>query len=194
MAFENMEEPEVEVEESPAAEGTSNRTFVIVAAALGGIVLLSLICLAVYALVLKPRQTAGRQATETAISQANAEVATSVKQTELAIAQRATEAAKATNTPLPTAVTLPLATATPVVAAPTSVITTPTQNPSTATAFAKTAAAQQLTLTALHTTPGATALPTTGFMDDVGGIPFLLGAALLLVLVIFLARRLRMAS
>jgi hypothetical protein len=91
-------------------------------------------------------------------------------------------------------VTLPLATATPVVAAPTSVVATPTQNPSTATAFAKTAAAQQLTLTALHTTPGATALPTTGFMDDVGGIPFLLGAALLLVLVIFLARRLRMAS
>jgi hypothetical protein len=40
--------------------------------------------------------------------------------------------------------------------------------------------------------PGATALPDTGFMDDVG-VPGLIIAGLALVTVVIIARRLRLA-
>jgi LPXTG-motif cell wall-anchored protein len=42
-------------------------------------------------------------------------------------------------------------------------------------------------------TATATGLPDTGFADDVG-IPGLLGLALVLIVVVFLARRFRMAG
>jgi hypothetical protein len=65
----------------------------------------------------------------------------------------------------------------------------PTVDPRTATVAALlTQQAEQLTLT-----PGATELPDTGFMDDVG-LPGLVAVAASLVLVIILARRLRTGS
>jgi LPXTG-motif cell wall-anchored protein len=61
----------------------------------------------------------------------------------------------------------------------------------TQAALAQTQAAQQLlTQTA---TPTATGLPDTGFADDIGA-PTLLGMAALLILVIFIARRMRAAT
>jgi LPXTG-motif cell wall-anchored protein len=61
----------------------------------------------------------------------------------------------------------------------------------TQAALAQTQAAEAiLTVTA---TPTTTALPDTGFADDVG-VPALLGMAGLLILVIFVARRLREAT
>jgi LPXTG-motif cell wall-anchored protein len=42
-------------------------------------------------------------------------------------------------------------------------------------------------------TPTSSALPTTGFAEDVG-VPGLFGIALVMILLIFLARRLRTAS
>jgi len=61
----------------------------------------------------------------------------------------------------------------------------------TQAALAQTQAAQQLlTQTA---TPTATGLPDTGFADDIGA-PTLLGMAALLIVVIFVARRLRAAT
>ncbi|HUV29136.1 MAG TPA: LPXTG cell wall anchor domain-containing protein, partial [Anaerolineales bacterium] len=45
----------------------------------------------------------------------------------------------------------------------------------------------------LTPTPTASSLPDTGFAEDVG-IPAMVGLALLLVVIIFLARRLRTAS
>jgi hypothetical protein len=203
MAFENVDQdPE---EGDPPPTGTSpNRTFLYVAGGLGGLVLLTLICMAVYALVIKPRQDntskLSQQATETAASLAQAQqnqVATEVEKTARALVEKIT----ATSTPkavLPTA-TMSNVTPTQVVAVPTDAAGTATLNPLTATSVAKTAAALQLTLTAAHQTgtpgtPVVTSLPTTGFFEDSGSVPMLIGAAFLLILVIFLARRLRTAS
>jgi LPXTG-motif cell wall-anchored protein len=83
----------------------------------------------------------------------------------------------------------PTASPTPLLAVPTDT-PVPTKDPRTATVAAlltQAAIAQQTTQ------PTSTALPTTGFMDEVG-MPGLLGMALLLVAVIFLARRLRTTS
>ncbi len=83
----------------------------------------------------------------------------------------------------------PTASPTPLLAVPTDT-PVPTQDPRTATVAAlltQAAIAQQTVQ------PTSTALPTTGFMDEVG-MPGLLGMALLLVAVIFLARRLRTSS
>ncbi len=67
----------------------------------------------------------------------------------------------------------------------TPVLNEPTEDPRTATVAAL------LTMQAAGTTtPTATALPDTGFADDVG-IPGLFGLAGALLLVIILARRLR---
>jgi LPXTG-motif cell wall-anchored protein len=82
----------------------------------------------------------------------------------------------------------PTSSPTPLLAVPTDT-PVPTSDPRTATVAAlltQAAIAQQTVQ------PTSTALPTTGFMDEVG-MPGLLGMALLLVAVIFLARRLRTA-
>jgi len=197
MAFEDVDQ-DPGIEEPLPPEASPNRTFLFVAAGLGALVLLTLICMAVYALVIKPRADTNRlnqQATSLAQAQQN-QVATEVEKTARAVAAKIT----ATETPrpvLPTP-TLPESTATQVVAITTNVEGTATLNPLTATAAAKTAAVLQLTLTAAHLTgtpgtPVVTSLPTTGFFEDVGGVPLLIGAAFLLILVIFLARRLRTA-
>jgi LPXTG-motif cell wall-anchored protein len=105
----------------------------------------------------------------------------------------------ATYTPLPSELPTNTPTATSVPAAALPSATTeggPTADPRTATvqalltqaALAQTQAAEAiLTVTA---TPTSTALPDTGFADDVG-IPALLGMTGLLILVIFVSRRLR---
>jgi LPXTG-motif cell wall-anchored protein len=82
----------------------------------------------------------------------------------------------------------PTASPTPLLAVPTDT-PVPTSDPRTATVAAlltQAAIAQQTSV------PTSTALPSTGFAEDVG-IPGLLGMAVLLVVVIFLARRLRSA-
>jgi LPXTG-motif cell wall-anchored protein len=173
----NMEFPG---EETPPPEESSNRTFLIVAGILGGITVLALACIAVYAFFVLPRQRSNREAQiATLTAQAN-EIATSLART--AIAALATPTF--TNTPLPTATTV--RTATPVLAVATDT-PVPSADPRTATvaALLTQAAGTQSVAT-------STALPTTGFAEDVG-IPGLLGMAVLLVAVIFLARRLRTA-
>jgi hypothetical protein len=49
---EDLEQPS---EEAPLPEESSNRTFLIIAAALGGIALIALVCIAIYALVCGPK-------------------------------------------------------------------------------------------------------------------------------------------
>ena len=62
-------------DEDAPPEESSNRTFLIVAGILGGIVLLSLACLAVYALVILPQQQRAVQASEeNALATQNAQV------------------------------------------------------------------------------------------------------------------------
>ena len=134
---------------------------------------------------------------------------TTAEQTETQVAISATEAvgltqtliaglADAPDTPTPTdpPTNTPTATDVPAAAAILSTPIGPTADPRTATvqalltqaAMAQTQAAEAiLTVTA---TPTSTALPDTGFADDVG-VPALLGMTGLLILVIFIARRLR---
>ncbi len=55
-----MDDDAEQPSEAPLAEESSNRTFLIIAAALGGIALVALVCIAVYALVLWPRAQAAQ--------------------------------------------------------------------------------------------------------------------------------------
>jgi len=170
-------------------EDDENRTFVIAAAGLGGLIVLSLVCLGVYALILQPRQ---REAAE--------QEPTSIVLTNTAVALGLTLTAEAEDfTPVPTQVpptAAPTATDTPV---PTQVVVLPTDTPFTtlATVAPLTAtAAAQMTQTAEAIagggggSPTPTALPSTGFGDDVG-LPGLAGLTALFLVVIFLSRKLR---
>jgi len=185
MAFENSDvEPEVE-EAGPPPEESNNRTFLIVAGILGGIMLLTLICIVAFAL-LRPLITGGgNQATQAAeINLQNTEIARGVTQTAVSRLIRPTSTA----TTRPTDTIAP--TNTRVVAEATA-----TQASGSAARTATVAALLTQAATAAQTMtpePTSTRLPTSGFADDVGA-PGLLAMAVLLVGVIFLARRLRTA-
>lgn len=169
----------------PLPEESSNRTFIMAAAGLGSLLVLSMICLAVYALIVAPKQQEARatQAAEIALQN------TSVAQTQTA------EAAEDTPTPVPsvTYTPAPSATITPtqVVVLPTDTATPfttlPTLDPMTATAAA------QATLDAAAGGATPTALPAAGFADE-AGIPTLLVLAAVLLMVVFVARGLRTRS
>lgn len=178
-------------------EDDENRTFVIAAAGLGGLIVLSLVCLGVYALILQPRQREAALQEPTSIVLTNTAVALGLTETAEAadFTPVPTEApptrapsATATESPVPTQVVV-LPTDTPT---PTPFTTLPTVAPLTATAAA------QMTQTAEaiagggggSPTPTPTALPSTGFADDVG-LPGLAGLTALFLVVIFLSRKLR---
>ena len=167
-------------EETPPEEA-SNRTFLIAAGILGGIVLLSIACLAVYALVILPQQRAAQQTGEdNTLATQNAQVNDAL--TATGVAFDLSQTPQATNT-LPPTETL-------VVAQPTSTNTpefTETPDPATETVAAGFTQLAESTSTVVLT---STALPTSGFADEVG-LPGLVIAAMVLVAVIFLARRLR---
>jgi hypothetical protein len=183
MAFTDMNEVE-EVEEGDVGEqmpedGSSNRTFIIVAAVLGGIMLLALLCTAGYALFVLPKVRTDRQS---AAATANAQsTMIAYENTQAAIAM------KASPTPKPTQEIKPTATNTPVLANPEGAKTaTPTTDGAAATSTAL-----QATIQAAQTQqPTATRLPASGFAEDVGA-PGLLAIGLVLIVVIFLVRRLR---
>ncbi len=165
--------------DAPPPEESSNRTFLIAAGILGGIVLLSIACLAGYALVILPSQR-GQQG----------QAATAQAAQNLQVAQALTATANAVSFPSATP-TLP-PTQTPVVAQPTltTVPVTNTPDPATATVAAALTQAAQAQLTHV---PTSTALPGTGFGDQYGA-PGLVVLGMALVGVIFLARRLRVGS
>jgi hypothetical protein len=232
-------EPEDEVAED-APEQSSNRTFILVALGLGGLFVIGLICIALFAFVVLPSRNQARQETSVAVITQNALVQTQAVET----------ANPPTNTPLPTDIPLPtdtpviLFTDTPVIAPigpsdtppPTNTLgpsptasRTPTRvgggtqtiggggtviagTPGTGTpgigggigaTFTPTritigggAATVTATFTIGPGTPRTatpTALPDTGFADNVGG-PGLFIGAIVLVAVLFVARQLRMRN
>lgn len=185
MAFTDIDETSEEIGEEPQEEGSGgNRTFVTIAAILGGITLIALLCTAVYVFFYYLPQQRGEQEN----------AAATVYAQETSLAYEATEAAKpppatATATKKP-AVIESAPTDTPVVAEGELVSTaTATQDTLQATQDAldtKVAAAAQTQV------PTATRLPEGGFADEVGA-PGLLAMAAILVIVIFLVRRLRTA-
>jgi LPXTG-motif cell wall-anchored protein len=174
---------ENDVNGTPPPEEASNRTFILVAGALGAIMLLTLVALALYAFIFAPRGRTQRATQVAEINAQNTQVARAAQQTAAAAQFTATPTA----TLLPTNTLTPTSSPTPVVVVPTVVQATATQDFRTATVAAlltQAAAAQQTV------TPTASGLPQTGFAEDVG-VPGLVGLTLVLVVVIFLARRLR---
>jgi len=167
-------------DEGTPPEESSNRTFLIAAGILGGIVLLSIACLAGYALVILPQQRAAQEGDQSVLATQNAQVNEALTATGVAFDLSQTPQATETLSP----------TNTPVVALPTATITldvTLTPDPATETVAAGLTAVAASTGTIF---PTSTALPTSGFADEVG-LPGLVIAAMVLVGVIFLTRRLR---
>ena len=183
--------------EQPEGGEGNNRTFLIIAVVLGGIVLLSFVCMAIYVLTIMPGQRATAQATSDANATANVQAAL--------VQQMTQEAALFTQTPLPSETPIPEPTETPVVVFPSATPSVlPTIDPATATAAvlqtqlavananANVTGTQSAATTGTPGTPGKQQLAHTGFADEVG-LPGLLIAAIILIAVIMLARRLRQA-
>jgi len=186
MAFEDLDLNE-DLDAAPPPEGHSNRTFIIIALGLIFFALVVVACLAAYALYYVPRQRQAQANQVATVNAQNTEVAASILATNVAKSFTATPQASPTNT----AVVVVEATDTPVVVIPTNTLV-PTGDPRTATVAALFTQAAQAQQTLIPTTT-TTALPTTGFADEVG-VPGLIGMAVLLLLVIFFARRLRTAG
>ncbi len=164
----------------PLPEESSNRPFVLAAAVIGGLLVLSMICLALYALILAPSRQIARATEAANIILQNTQVAREI--TETALAEGTTPTASPT--PVPPTLT---ATPTRVVVLPTDTPTAQvTADPRTATA----AAAATIAALVQVRTPTPTALPATGFADDLG-VPSLLLLGGILLVVIIAARRLR---
>jgi LPXTG-motif cell wall-anchored protein len=179
-------ENDVDVNGTPPPENASNRTFVLVAGILGAIMLLTLVALALYAFVFGPSQQERRATQVAEINSQNTQVARAAELTAAALQFTATPSI----TPIPSNTPVPTASPTPVVVVPTQILATNTADPRTATvaALLTQAAAAQETVT-----PTASGLPQTGFGEDVG-VPGLVGVTLVLIVVIFLARRMRAAG
>ena len=204
MSFENMDLNDDLQDEAAPPEESSNRTFIIIAGVLGAIALLALGCIAVYALVILPRTRNAQEAQRATLDAQNTEVAAIIERTSTAAEKQRLEAAY-THTPtntllVPTFTATATSSPTPVVAVPTTAVAPPatdTPNAQTATAMAlfATLDANATSLASTFTArPGgqATSIPSTGFADDIG-LPAMIGMAVLLIAIIFLARRLRTA-
>lgn len=186
MTFEDMDfDNDIDVNDTPPPKESSNRTFLMVGGVLGVIIVVTIICMAIYALVIAPQRSNAEATKVSEINSQNTAVAMAAEQTS--------EAAKFTATSTQTRIPdTPAPSPTLVVAVPTEVAASPTSNSRTATvaALLTQAAVDQLTTTA---TPTASELPDTGFAEDLG-VPGLVGLTLVLVVVIFLARRLRAST
>jgi hypothetical protein len=176
--FQQGDDLDFQTPEAQPESESSNRTFLIVAGGLAGLILLSIICMAVYFLFIAPGQQ-GQQAAEEATVQAfNLQMQQAMTQTA--------EAAQWTATSQPS----PEVTNTPLLAGGEA---TATSDPLTATM-----AALRTQLANAQLTPSSTlaatiaAMPGTGFADEIG-LPALVIIAVVLVMVILLARRLRKA-
>lgn len=174
-----------EADETPP-ETSGNRTFVVVAIILGAIMLLTLVCIAVFGLVILPNNNKAKLTQNAQALAQQTAMAVSAQQTMVMMNATSTFTAtvpptKAPPSPTATQVIKKAATATP---------TSAQENSATQTVAALYTKAA-LTQTALVVAP--TALATSGFADEVG-LPglFALGGAL--IVIIFLARRLRSAS
>ncbi len=196
MAFENLDlGDDMGTEGGTPPEESGNRMFLIAAGVLGAIAVLALVCIAIYALVVLPRNREQRAAQVSTLDAQNTEVASIINKTSTAAAAAALIAAY---TPTPTATKIPPS-PTPAPTA-TSVVVMVATTPPTLSSENMTATAvigglqQKATLTtaaATSLTPTATStMPVGGFADELG-LPVMVGVAVLLIVVIFLARRLR---
>lgn len=185
--FEDVDETEGGGEEP--AEESGNRRFWILVGILAVVTLLTFICIVAFFIISRNRAGGGRAdlLTQQAVAFAQG------TEQALAVSQTA-EALSWTATPSPT----PLATDTPT---PTPVVVQATDTPDSAN-VGLTQTVEALLTQAAQATPvnTSTALPTqlpdTGFADDIagGGFVGLIGLAVLAIVLIFFARRLRTSS
>ena len=176
-------------------ESNNNRTFLIAAGILGGIILISIACLVgVYLYTRSASSNANAQAaaaTQTAQGASNF-INEALTSTALAVIQPTfTEPPSATpvvSVASLTPITDPNATGIAGVIGTSSGAGTPAAATATVGAALTQAAIAQLTIV-----PTTTALPKTGFVEDVG-IPGLVVMALTFIIVILMARRLRFAQ
>jgi hypothetical protein len=195
----NMLEDFEEEPIAPASKSAApaNRNFFIAIAVIGALFLLSLIGLAVYGAVILPQQSEARR-------QQAADINAQNTATALALTQIAGQVVIVPSvTPNPTdPVVVQVASATPVLVFATATeVPSQTPEPLTEEMVARTETVAALLTQAAGGTavvggPAAegsgstTELPTAGFADDIG-LPGMLGMSLLLVVMIFLVRRLR---
>ncbi len=192
--------------EQPESGEGNNRTFLILAILLGGVVLLSLLCMAGYVLLVLPGQRASAAKTAEANAAANTEVAAVEMATQEAALWTATLPPTETATIAPTeTLVIVFASATPTVANTVDPATATVEAMYTQLAMAQAtsgkgtpqsgaAGTAEAAGTLVPGTPGTPGTPgqlaRTGFADEVG-LPGLLAIAVILVAVILLARRLR---
>lgn len=169
-------------------ESNNNRTFIVAVGILGGIILISVACLGAVYVFGRGRTTAAQQT----------QVANAANASETAVAvnavmnQALTATFEASILPTTTLTFTPTSTPPVGVASPTNTFipgldgTSIAKTATIGAAYTQAAAAQ---LTVVVTT---TALPNTGFADEFG-LPGLVVMALAFVIVILLARRLRIA-
>lgn len=185
MSFEETPYDETPDDGQLPEESNNNRTFLIAAGILGGIILISIACLV--GVYLFTRNSNAQVASQ----------ATTLAQTEQASSNFINEALTATHE----ASLLPSATLPPTLTAVVNVATstnTPEPNalaqagtPAAATATVG-AALTQAAIAQLTIVPTTTGLPKTGFAEDFG-IPGLVVMALAFIIVILTARRLRIS-
>lgn len=210
----DLQEPDnqfEEFEESPGGRpqppAGRNRTFLIAIGLIGAIFVIALIILLVTLFIRAPQQASQAREQADRINAQNTQIAATATADQLRVFQLQQTLDAAAKAPPPTATaTQILASVTSVLAMPTATGTpTPTVSASdlTKTADVKTQIAQG-TKVGVGGYPGPvttvtngplvtpTGLPTTGFVDEVG-LPGLFGLAAVLLVVIVLARRARLA-
>jgi hypothetical protein len=185
----DMGAPMPEDDDQPDDSESGNRsTFTVIAIVIGGIILVSLICIVVIAAFYLPQRQAAQLAANTSIAGTSTQNAL--------VAQQTQEAALATPTLEPTPILTDTPSTTPVVVFATETLASEvTEDPATATveALQTELASAQLTATFQPSPTTGTltpALSQTGFADEVG-LPGLFIVAAILLGVILLARRLR---
>jgi hypothetical protein len=188
--FEDMDFEEIGSEETISTSKGSNRTFLIVAGILGGILLIALLAIAAYAVLYLPSRDTGQQTQVAEINATNTAVAKEAQLTAIAKQVTMTPTFTATSPPTNTPTMTPSSTSTPVLA-PTN---TPdgTDDPA-ATETVAALLTQQAGGGGATPIPTATALPDTGFADDFG-VPGLVLVAGVLMVIIILSRRLRTST
>ena len=188
--FEDMDFEEIGSEETISTSRGSNRTFLIVAGILGGILLIALLAIAAYAVLYLPSRDTGQQTQVAEINATNTAVAEEAQLTAIAKQVTMTPTFTATSPPTNTPTMIPSSTSTPVLA-PTN---TPdgTDDPA-ATETVAALLTQQAGGGGATPIPTATALPDTGFADDFG-VPGLVLVAGVLMVIIILSRRLRTST
>ncbi|MEJ2411406.1 MAG: hypothetical protein P8Y34_00195 [Anaerolineales bacterium] len=190
--FDDLEFEEVGDEDSLSTSRGSNRTFLIVAGILGGILLIALLAIAAYAVLVLPGRDTNQQTQAAEIIATNTAIAEQAQLTAIAKQVTMTPTNTATLPPSDTPTLTPSSTSTPVLA-PTN---TPTPSDGTSDPAATATVAALLTQQAggdATLVPTATALPDTGFADDFG-VPGLVLIAGVLVVIIILSRRLRTST